>query len=345
MAQRFNLSKLDIEGDPVPIAQDIGINTANSLAAFAVSQTGVLIYRFGTIYTERVLRWVDREGKPMSDTAFTGLYTGAALSPDGTRVALRRSDERIAAAGDIWTLDLIRGTSSHLTFDPANDENPIWSPDGTKIVFDSPRNHIAHDLYIKDAAGAGTEQLLLKSDFDKRPSSWSSDGKYLLYEETEPKTNADIWVLSLSDKKAFPFLQTTFNEGRAQFSPDSHWVAYTSDESGRTETYVQTFPPSGAKWQISTSGGGVAKWRSDGKELLYVSAGTGTPSVWAVDVDISIPGSFKAGIPHKLFDRNFLASDMSPDGKRFLVLEGQDQNQRSVPPIRVVLNWASGLGK
>ena len=166
-----------------------------------------------------------------------------ALSPDEKRVAWHRPDQ--GGSDDLWLLDLGRATSSRFTFDPSEDVTPVWSPDGSRIAFASSRKG-NHDLYEKPASGATEEKVLLQTALPKFPDDWSGDGKYLLYEESDPKTLSDLWLLPLfGDRKPVPYLKTPFNQVHAQFSPDGKWVAYVSDEAGRPEIFVQSFPVSG----------------------------------------------------------------------------------------------------
>src|SRR5262249_36630314 len=160
---------------------------------------------------------------------------------------------------DIWVIDLMRGVLSRLTFNPAVEDYPVWSPDGTQLLFNSTRDGAAA-MFQKIASGAGQEESLLKSTTPNNPTDWSRDGHFILYDNADPKTLYDMWVLPLmGDRKPQPFLQTPFNEQGGRFSPDGKWIAYISDESGRSEVYVQSFPPTGAKWQISTNGGFIPR--------------------------------------------------------------------------------------
>jgi Tol biopolymer transport system component len=254
---------------------------------------------------------------------------------------MRRNDDTVNGVGDIWVLDLSRKAKSRLTFDPANDHDPHWSPDGTRILFGSNRDGI-DNLYTKNAAGTGNDELLLKTAYNKVPNDWSRQG--ILYTELDPKTGRDIWFLpDTGDKKPAPYLQTSFNEDEARFSPDGRWIAYRSDETGRSEIYVQSFPPSGGKWQISTTGGGQPRWRADGRELFFVpSGGSG---LWAVDIETKA-GTFRQGVAHKLADVQFNNMTPATDGERFLLAQSPIENDLSgLPAIRVFLNWASGLTK
>src|SRR5262249_9382222 len=184
---------------------------------------------------------------------------------------------------------------------PATDVGAVWSPDQSKVVFESNRSG-PFDLYLKSAIGSGDEKLLLHTEYYKEVDDWSSDGKYLIYEEIRPKTNTDLWVLPMSgDQKPVLYLQTEFNEAHAQFSPDGKWVAYSSDETGRPEVYVQSFPISiGTKRQISTIGGDQPTWRHDQKELFYLGA---DGKMMAVPVKMN--GTFEPGEPVALFQTHF----------------------------------------
>src|SRR5207237_10906010 len=179
-------------------------------------------------------------------------------------------------------------TTPRIPLEPYVDRKPVWAPDRKRIVFTSNRGG-HYDLYQKSANGAGEDELLFKSDQDKFPSGWSQDGRFLIFQSIDPKTPSDMWVLPMEgDRKPLPFLRTEFNEAQAKFSPDGRWIAYTSFESGRPEIYVRPFLPpgsaggvsAGGKWQISKSGGGLARWRGDSKELFYVE----NQRVMAVDI-------------------------------------------------------------
>jgi Tol biopolymer transport system component len=225
------------------------------------------------------------------------------------------------------------------------DNDPVWSPDGASIAFASNRDGGVFNLYRKNSAGTGEEELLLKTPNNKIIDDWSADGRYILYEEVDPKNKEDLWVLPLfGDRKPIKFMGTPFNEWLASFSPDGHWIAYTSDESGRSQVYVQSFPTASGKWQVSTTASGSGpRWRHDSKEIFYDGAGP----MMAVDLTGTVPGGqFKAGTSQQLFTglmnlppHNF---DLSADGKRFLVVSGRDL-AGAPSPIVVVLNWKLGL--
>ncbi len=197
---------------------------------------------------------------------------------------------------------------------------------------------------MKSSSGVGNEELLLKSDVSIYPTDWSSDGRFILFDKVLPKTQSDIWALPLlGDRKPFSLIQTDSDESHASLSPDEHWIAYTSNESGKYEIYVQPFPSGGTRWQISTNGGEFARWRGDGKELFYLSL---DQKMMAVEVT-QASNTLEAGGPKVLFPtqigilaREYSAYDVTPDGQQFMISSLSSLNSGK---IRVVLNWASDL--
>ncbi len=240
-------------------------------------------------------------------------------------------------------VDLMRGLQSRFTFNPATEDSPVWSPDGSRALFNFNPNGPA-DLYWKPSSGAGAAEVVLKSATLKQPTDWSRDGRFILYENLDPQTKSDLWVLPLSgDKKPQPFLQTPFNETMGRFSPDGKWIAYVSDESGTAQVYVQPFPASGGKWQVSTQGGYTPRWRGDGKELFYMAADRKLVSVGVN----STATTFEVGSPKVLFQTLVDTApstnryDVSPDGQRFL-MSLPDESSIS-QPITVITNWLAGI--
>jgi len=350
LAQPFDASRLEISGETVPVADDVGQYVIRGL--FSVSATGALAYQGGSAAgTASNLAWYDRHGAVVGPLGETGHYRMPVISPDGTRVAVRRQDPS-SGNQDIWIFDLVRGGSSRFTFSPATEESPVWSPDGSQIAFDSYQGGTG-DLYRKSSSMAGKEELLVHSGAQKKPYSWSPDGRYLLYEVLDPKTSFDLWLLpnpgEPGSHSPVPFLRTEFRETQGQFSPDGRWVAYVSDASGRPEVYVRPFPPSAdnaAQWMISNGGGVQPRWNRNGKELLYFN------SRKLMSVEVSAAGVFRAGAPKALFETPLFGSgavltsqdwDISPDGSKFLVVTQLLEN--SAAPITVVLNWQEGLRK
>jgi len=353
MAQPFDAGSLQLTGEPFGVAEGV-LNVPDEggptgYAAFSVSANGHLSYLTGGA-TLTQMGWFDRAGKPLGSVGSPGLFSEPWLSPDGKRVAFGRTDMQ---SPDIWLLDLARSAMTRFTFDAAADACPVWAADGSRIFFASTRDGGKFNLYQKISSGAGSDELLLKTDDIAFADSWFSGkaGEFLLYESENPqKTKFDLWVLPLSgergQQKPFPFLQTEFNETHAQFSPDGRFIAYVSDESGRAEVYVQSFPASGGKWQISTGGGDQPQWRRDGKELFYLA-----PDKTLLAVPVAAGDAFEPGSPVALFatrvplgsltsDRNHyvVAGD---DGGRFLINNLVEEGNKN--PITFVLNWTAGL--
>jgi Tol biopolymer transport system component len=340
MAQPFDASKLQTTGDPVPVAENVDFRNGYE-GFFSVSQNGVLAYLLSSV-PNRQLGWFDRGGKPLGTVGTPGDIFTPSISPDGTLVAEDHSDAQ-AANIDIWLHNLARATTSRFTFGGRN-YFPVWSPDGTRIVFASDRDGVGR-LYLKPTDGAGKEELLLKSLSPNLPTDWSRDGRFVIFHQNDAKTKTDIWVLPLSGDglvvpgKPFPFLQTEFNETYPKLSPDGKWLAYTSDETGRDEVYVQMFPSPGGKSQVSTSGGSRPVWRRDGRELFY-AAGDGK----LMAVDVKTGPKLEAGAPKPLFDTRLGVSgrfDISPDGRRFLL--ANTVGEADGTPITVIVNWYGEL--
>ena len=342
MAQRFDTRKFELSGDPLTIAEEVNSNPNSGSAFYSVSQTGVLSYRASS-NSRNQLFWFDRAGKSLELVGQPGMFNPW-LSTDGKRVVAEIADGQ-TGAHNIWLLDLTRNLTSRFTFETTGNHYPIWSPDGKRIAFSSGRDGV-WNIYQKPASGAGDAQALYKSDIGKRVSDWSADGRYIIYEAEDPKTKRDLWVLPLEgNREPIPFLQTQFDEFQGHFSPDGRWIAYTSSETGKFEVYVQTFPVSGAKWQVSTNGGGEPFWRRDGKELFYI---TPDRKLMAVQVDLS--STFSAGAPQPLFETRIggpLGTDnrshyvASADGQRFLIEVAPEETASS--PLTVVLNWTAAL--
>jgi eukaryotic-like serine/threonine-protein kinase len=341
MAQRFDADELRLTGEPFPVAEHVAFNVGLGRGAFSVSENGVLAYRTGSGSHIQPL-WFDRAGKQTGSLGAPGLYFTLALSPDERRAAVDLTDTQ-TGANDIWLFDLARGVPSRFTTHPAGDSQPLWSPDGGRIVFASGREGVLN-LYQKAASGVGKEELLLKSDEAKVPDDWSADGRFIVYETLNPKTKWDLWVLPMTgDQQPFRFLETEFNEQQAQFSPDGKWIAYTSDESGTPEVYVQTFPASAGKWRVSTGGGFQPQWGRDGRELFYIA-----PDRKLMAVGVKSGAAFEAGAPEPLFVTRVLTMTdfrnhyvVTADAQRFLI--NSTIEEASDTPISVVVNWAADL--
>ncbi len=341
LAQSFDTGDFHLKGEPVRLADQIIGGSVTS------SENGTLVYRKNsTAPIQQQLGWVDRAGKPLGKVGSPGFIFNFALSPDEKRVVMSRRTPPQIINEDIWLVDLARGTETRFTSDPAIDHDPIWSPDGSLIVWNSNREKLA-DLYQKSSSGAGKDKLLLTTDNWKFACDWSSDGRFIIYGENDPKTSYDLWILPLEGKsESYPFLKTPFQDHQGHFSPDSKWVSYVSDKSGRMELYVQSFEPDSAILQVSTNGvihPNASRWRRDGKELFYIDM-----DGKLIAVEIRSGATFVAGEPRALFDLNSLQAmpktfDVTRDGQRFLLTTLKEVAKP--PPFTVVLNWSALLPK
>lgn len=336
VAQGFDAKSLKTTGEPVPMAEGVGTDTVG-LARFSVSREGTLVYRTGEINDRLV--WVDRAGKELETVGEPAQYHDPMLSPDERQLAFDLIDPR-AGKDVLWVRDLARGVNSRLSFSDTDAVTPLWSPDGRRLVYT-----VVPDIYEKSADGQGAETPLMKSDEMKIPSSWSSDGRYIALSVQSKETGWDIWILpTFGDKKPFPLVNTKFTEFWPVFSPDGRFIAYQSNESGRPEIYVQSFPGPGGKWLISSAGGFEPQWRGDGKELYYRS-----PDQKLMAVDMTLGATAAAGVPKPLFpvhlDTGLARNRYIPsnDGQRFLLVATPSRDTMS--PTTVVLNWMADLGK
>ena len=358
MAQPFDARRLELTGEAVPIAEQV------TNISFSASSTNALVYVRGNqgvaVAGSRgnirgQLAWFDREGKVLGTFGDPGVYRTLALSPDGKSVAFERADLSNIGIRNIWLYEFARGVTTRFTFDSAWDQQPVWSPDGSRLAFTSNKNS-TYDLYQKASNLVGEEELLFTSTDVKSAHSWSPDGRFLLYYTVNQPQH--LWLLPVAggtDRKPILVEQSQFNEVAGCFSPNGRWIAYTSDESGKNEIYVRPFDPSLAtgtpagkgapvtgKWMVSKDGGNSALWRRDGKELFYLSS-DGT----AMAVDVSITGVFQAGVPKALFKvpAGVAWWDISPDGQRFLMAVPAATTPSTPPKFTVVLNWQAALKK
>jgi len=339
MAVPFDLDALEVTGDSVQVAQGVR-QTPNGFVDYAISDNGTLIYvpSTSTGGLNRTLVWVDREGQEEPLAAEPQGYEVPRISPDGSRLAITVSEP---GRDDVWIYDLERETLTRLTFDPGDDHNPLWTPDGKRIVFDSGRTGEAgHNLYWKAADGTGQVERLTTSPNSTGVHSFSPDGKRLVFEE-----NNNLHVLSMEgERTSQPLLQSQFRETEAKISPDGHWIAYASNESGRYEIYVRPFPNmEEGKWQISRDGGTEPVWAPRGQELFYRNGEA------MMVVGIKTEPTFTAGSPAVLFTGRYTMGgtvvdyDISPDGQRFLMMKEADEGEVPQAQINVVLNWFEEL--
>jgi serine/threonine-protein kinase len=349
MAVPFDPQRLTLTGATVPMLEAILQSTADGDAQYSFSATGSLVYIQGAAQSaELKLVWVNRNRVEQPLAAPARAYVNPRISPDGRRVAVGFTEPD----RQIWLYDLSRDTLTRFTFQGNNNLVPFWTPDGKRIAFTSNKDG-QRNLFWQLADGSGGLERLTTSEFVQLPASWSPDGQLLAFSEVNATTGYDIWVVRLSGPssgsgqvhKAEPFLRTQFNEAAPQFSPDGHWLAYISDESGRKEIYVQPYPGPGGKWQISTEGGVEPLWNRNGRELFYRSGKK------MMAVEIATKPSFSAGTPKVLFEGTYQSLptistpnyDVSPDGQRFLMLKPTEQTQAAPTQITVVLNWFEEL--
>ena len=343
LAQPFSASQQRLTGEAFMVSDKVlrvGDAGPTALGVYSVAAGGLLVYSANESVLNE-LSWFDRTGKRLSTVSVPADYSEMWLSPAQTEVVVYRS-------GDLWIVNFQRGTSSRFSFEAGEDVSPVWSPDGKWIVYHSGKDD---GITARLATGGGRTHPLLKvPETELFPDDWSRDG-HILFERVDRKHQTDIWAMSAPvlgadgtlalPGKPFPVLDSPFSEAHAQFSPDGKWIAYGSDESGRAEVYVQSYPPGQGKWLVSTDGGDQPTWRRDGRELYYISA-----DKRLVAVDVRVTPTFQIGASTVLFRttvastglgdarNNYLAS---ADGQRFLVSSVPTQS-RSVP-LRVVLNW------
>jgi len=350
MAQPFDYDKATFTGEPVPVAQEIQYDSRFSKAVFTVSSNGLLLYQTGASRWGRELALFDTSGAMIKSLGELELFSRAAISSDEKRIAMEIVDLQ-AHNTDLWIHEIARDIQTRFTFDPHADFSPVWSRDDRSIVFSS--NRKSHfDLYIKNTSGSAAEELL--TDFggaDKYATDWSADGKYLLFQMTGDSTlQTDIWVLPMTgDRKPVPFLKTPFHEAWARFSPDMRWVTYVSNESGSPQVYVRPFEPPDApgggtasgKWQISTEPARGARWRADGKAIIF-----GTQGNKSMIADVRTTGSdFEIlGVrPYSNLRSKYQVSliDITADG---LTILGwiPPSGEKSVP-LTLVTNWDAEL--
>jgi len=341
MAQRFDSAHLATIGEPVNLGDGPAASGWTGAQVAAAGANGVLA-RSGMGAPNTAVQWFDRDGKLVSTVPLpSGRYEGVRVAPDGKRLALVRRSS--VSSTDIWLYSPDQPAPSRFTFHSSENVYPIWSPDGSRIAFNSDRKG-PQDIYVKPTNGATEEIAVLTGGaMFKAPDSWSTDGKTVVFEQPDEQTAWDIYVLSVDgDRKPVPILRTPASERQPEVSPDGRFVAYCSDESGSQELYVTSFPVAGAKYQIST--GGVTntsvRWTRGGKELMWVAGGV------AVTVaDVTTEPKFRAGTPHELFKLrgDNLYFDFAPDGQH--VIQVAPEGEPKAPSITVDLNWTAGIAR
>jgi serine/threonine protein kinase/Tol biopolymer transport system component len=339
LAQRFDLKRFALTGEPTTILTEIQY-LGVARAVFAVSDSGVLVAQTGSGVALSQPVWFDRKGNNVGVVGKPDIYGNVSIAPNGRSVAVDKTD-MASQNVDVWTYELQRESARRLTFDPATEAISIWSPDAARLVFSSNRQS-NYDLYMKNSDGAQEEKNIVHDDIDKFANDWSRDGKYILYARA-----TDLWFATLPELKSGLFLKAVSVLRNGQFSPDGKWVAYASNETGKWEIYVTSFPESRGKWQVSTGGGEQPRWRGDGKELFYLAS-----DGKMMAAPVTIGAHFDAGTPVALFQAAPLQPfslpdqfiyDVSRGGQRFLVITPVKQAETA--PMSVVLNWPAKLNK
>jgi dipeptidyl aminopeptidase/acylaminoacyl peptidase len=337
-ARPFDASSTRITGPPFVVAENVASGFGVTRSMFSASRDGDLVFVAEPTNFDVRVEWIDRAGKRSPALAETLIYSDAQLSPDGKRLAIVVRDAQTRQP-DIWTVDLAGGARTRLTFGPGFSWLPVWSPDGGRIAYTASRPKVG--LFEKASSGIGAEKTILEKEGDTHPTSWSPDGRFLLYYIWDPSegTNYDVWALPVSPPgKPFPYLRTAADETNARFSPDGKRVAYTSSESSRDEIYVQTFPPGDGKWQISRGGADLPRWRMDGRELFFL-ANDGR----IYSAPVSAGEAFEAGTPRPITDSslNISGYDVGPGGQRFLICTLVVDPVHL--PTRLVAHWPRAL--
>jgi len=343
MGQAFNAGRLELRGEAITLAEDVGAVKSLSLAPISISDNAMLVYQSVGEAT-RQLSWVDRSGKSLVPVTDTGEWGPPRISPDGTRaVAAKLGKDRKNA--DLWIIDPA-GNATQFTSGPAHKGSPVWSPDGLRIAYFVNQGG-SYDIYMSPLNAGARMDLLLKTAQAKYPTDWSRDGKYLFFGVLTEGSRSDVWAMSLADRRAGPLLDTVYSEGYAALSPDGKWLAFQTDETGRNEVYVQPFEgiARGTKRRYDVSaqtGGGLPRWRADGEEIFYM-----TNRGRMMSVKVHPNGTeFACDPPQFLFQTRPIPNtwnlyDVSPDGQRFLMNVPMEWSGAS--PITVMTNWTEKL--
>ncbi len=347
-AAPFDPVRLELTGTPVPVLENVYVNAASGAAQYTFTSDGSLGYipPEGVGSSLSSLVWVDRDGNEEALTAPPRRYVYPRVSPDGTRVALDVRDEE----NDIWIWDLARETLTRLTFAAAGDRDPVWTSDGQRVAFSSGRGQ-GTNIYWRAADGTGTVEALVEDTSFQWPFAASPDGRHLVFGERSIDSGIDLHVLTLDDERRVdPLIVTEFNERNGEISPDSRWLAYESDASGRPEVYVQPFPDvESGRWQVSTRGGTRPLRSPDGRELFYVS------EAGLMQVAVETSAGFVPGTPALIVDGPYRLRpggrntgrtyDIAPDGQRFLMTKSGDGANVDAAPAEIVIveNWFEEL--
>jgi Tol biopolymer transport system component len=340
LAQPFDEDSGRLTGEPKPMIEGVEYNTATGSAYFSVSETGALVYRASNSAAMSTLTWLDDRGRPVGRIALEGDYTSTmrpSLSNDGRRLAVSRREGQ--GRSDIWVIDIDRDVPSKFTNSPEDEDSPIFTADGSRIVYRSSRN--AQHLYQKGSGGAGAEELLNDSEGAKRPTGLSPNGDVLLLSVGARGRSNEIWGLSMKDlSKPFTLVGTGFNAGMAVFSPNGRWFAYCEGDSGADQVYVQPYPTNGKRWRISPESGSSPQWSADGKAVYFTRTDNHVMRVEVTEAG----GELRPGVAEELFlapgtfEHRGVLRDWTRN--RFLVPVPRDQITAA---LDIVLNWPALL--
>jgi serine/threonine protein kinase/Tol biopolymer transport system component len=343
LASGFNLKQGKTEGDGIVLGDQVEAITDRNYAAFSISQTGVLAFTPGGQRNHQLV-WFNRSGKELNRLEPNESFAEFELTADGKRLVTNRKDESNQTS--LWIFDLQRGTLSKISKPNEDSSSGLWAPDAASVAYLASRSG-QWQIIRKWIDGSEREELLVSSPLSKYPDDWSKDGKWLVFESVSPTTKFDLYAVPVEgDHKPQPYLVTLSNEAHARISPDGHWLAYVSDESGQPEVYVQSFPATGkGKWQISTQGGDQPAWSGNGRELFFLS-----PEQKLMSVDIK-PGAVpEPGIPTVLFGISTVSTGItgarnvyvsSHDGQRFLV--DSVAQETTTTGVVMQVNWVTGV--
>ncbi len=343
LAAPFDRDGMAVTGPEQPVLDDVFLEMSDGFSPLDFSPDGTLVFVPASVMQQpRQLVWYDRQGRMTPLDLPPRLYSSPMLSPDGRRIAVTITE---SDNSDVWILDLVRGTSSRFTFSPTSDLRPIWTPDGSTVIYNGEEPQ--YTIYARPADGSQDTRLLLKEAEDTIPSAVSPDGKWLVYTRSQVQTDSDLWLYPL-DEEGEPrlLLQTEFTEVEGAVSPDGRWLAYNSNESGRPQVYVMPFPRGGARIQVSIDGGQAPIWSPDGR-WLYFLGGSEIMAASVGDGEAAESG-LMIGRPELVFGGLDLSSEgygsvpsLDPSGERFLLAHTPEESKPRT--LRVVVNWFSKL--